>query len=116
VSCFLDVGQEASVVCYDIHYALRLCQERNLAEACVQLSALLGLWESAVELALTVDINLAKQTANLPQNDPDLRKKLWLKIGEFTLHFLFMFVVPYILVTYAFIQFQLDVLYALFLS
>jgi hypothetical protein len=27
-----------------------------------------------------------------------------------------MFVVPYILVTYAFIQFQLDVLYALFLS
>jgi hypothetical protein len=27
-----------------------------------------------------------------------------------------MFVVPYVLVTYAFIQFQLDVLYALFLS
>jgi hypothetical protein len=87
----LDVGQEASVVCYDVHYALRLCQERNLTEACVQLSALLGLWESAVELALTVDVNLAKQTANLPQNDPDLRKKLWLKIGEFTLHLLSLF-------------------------
>lgn len=75
-------GQDASIVCYDIHYALRLCQERNLTEACVQLSALLGLWESAVDLALTVDIKLAKQTANLPQNDPDLRKKLWLKIAK----------------------------------
>jgi hypothetical protein len=75
-------GQDASVVCYDIHYALRLCQERNLTEACVQLSALLGLWESAVDLALTVDVKLAKQTANLPQNDPDLRKKLWLKIAK----------------------------------
>lgn len=91
VSCFLDSGQDASVVCYDIHYALRLCQERNLTEACVQLSALLGLWESAVDLALTVDVKLAKQTANLPQNDPDLRKKLWLKIGKFASHFLSMF-------------------------
>jgi hypothetical protein len=91
VSCFLDSGQDAGVVCYDVHYALRLCQERNLTEACVQLSALLGLWESAVDLALTVDVKLAKQTANLPQNDPDLRKKLWLKIGKFTSHFLSLF-------------------------
>jgi hypothetical protein len=91
VSRLLDSGQDSSIVCYDIHYALRLCQERNLTEACVQLSALLGLWESAVDLALTVDVKLAKQTANLPQNDPDLRKKLWLKIGKFTLHFLFVF-------------------------
>jgi hypothetical protein len=91
VSCFLDSGQDASIVCYDIHYALRLCQERNLTEACVQLSAVLGLWESAVDLALTVDVKLAKQTANLPQNDPDLRKKLWLKIGKYTLHFLSVF-------------------------
>ena len=74
-------------MCYDIHYALRLCQEKNLTEACVQLSALLGLWESAVDLALTIDVNLAKQTANLPQNDPELKKKLWLKIGKF-MHFL----------------------------
>ncbi|PNF16669.1 putative vacuolar protein sorting-associated protein 18 [Cryptotermes secundus] len=76
-------GQDASMVCYDIHYALRLCQERNLTEACVQLSALLGLWESAVDLALTVDVKLAKHTASLPQNDPELRKKLWLKIVSY---------------------------------
>jgi hypothetical protein len=82
-------------VYYDIHYALRLCQERNLTEACVQLSALLGLWESAVDLALTVDVKLAKQTANLPQNDPELRKKLWLKIGKFSLHFLSMHCLEY---------------------
>ncbi|GFG37001.1 hypothetical protein Cfor_07076 [Coptotermes formosanus] len=79
-------GQDASVVCYDIRYALRLCQERNLTEACVQLSALLGLWESAVDLALTIDVKLAQQTANLPQNDPELRKKLWLKIAKHVVH------------------------------
>ncbi|XP_067005382.2 vacuolar protein sorting-associated protein 18 homolog isoform X2 [Anabrus simplex] len=75
-------GQDASMVCYDIHYALRLCRERGLSEACVQLSALLGLWEAAVDLALGVDVELAKQTANLPQDDPELRKKLWLKIAQ----------------------------------
>lgn len=75
------------MVCYDVHYALRLCQERNLTEACVQLSALLGLWEVAVDLALSIDVKLAKQTASLPQNDPELRKKLWLKIGKFSLYF-----------------------------
>lgn len=67
---------------YDIHYALRLCQERGLTEACVQLSALLGLWESAVDLALTVSVDLAIQTANLHQSDPELLKRLWLKIAE----------------------------------
>jgi hypothetical protein len=87
VNALLDSGQDGSMVCYDIRYALRLCRERNLTEACVQLSALLGLWESAVDLALTVDVKLAKQTATLPQNDPELRKKLWLKIGKFALSF-----------------------------
>ncbi|KAJ9580206.1 hypothetical protein L9F63_004149 [Diploptera punctata] len=75
-------GQDAGMVCYDIHYALRLCRERGLTEACVQLSALLGLWEAAVDLALTVNVNLAKQTASMPQNDTELRKKLWLKIED----------------------------------
>nr|CAD7458172.1 unnamed protein product [Timema tahoe] len=75
-------GQDSTMVCYDIHYALRLCRERGLSEACVQLSALLGLWEVAVDLALTVNVDLAKQTANMPQNDTELRKKLWLKIAQ----------------------------------
>lgn len=67
---------------YDVYFALRLCRERNLTMACVQLSALLGLWESAVDLALTIDPKKAKEIANMsPQNDVELRKKLWLKIG-----------------------------------
>ena len=28
-----------------------------------------------------VDVELAKQNANKPEDDEDLRKKLWLKIG-----------------------------------
>jgi len=67
---------------YDVHFALRLCQEKGLTEACVQLSALLGLWSSAVQLALTVNVELAVQTANLHHSDPDLLKTLLLKIGK----------------------------------
>ncbi|XP_046660133.1 vacuolar protein sorting-associated protein 18 homolog isoform X2 [Homalodisca vitripennis] len=75
-------GQELSMINYDVHYALRLCRERGLTEACVQLSALLGLWQSAVDLALSVSVDLAKQTASLPTGDDELTKKLWLKIAQ----------------------------------
>ncbi|KAH9632081.1 hypothetical protein HF086_015285 [Spodoptera exigua] len=50
-------GQDVTMVNYDVHYALRLCREKNLSEACVKLSALLGLWDSAVELALQENNN-----------------------------------------------------------
>lgn len=71
------------MVHYDVHYALRLCQEVGLTEACVQLSALLGLWAAAVDLALTISVDLAKQIAAMPSDhDDELRKKLWLKIGN----------------------------------
>lgn len=67
---------------YDVHFALRLCRENNLTLACVQLSGTLGLWESAVDLALNEDLELAKKMANSsPENDTELRKKLWLKLG-----------------------------------
>ncbi|XP_076620663.1 vacuolar protein sorting-associated protein 18 dor [Colletes latitarsis] len=76
-------GQDINMVHYDVHYALRLCQEVGLTEACVQLSALLGLWTTAVDLALTSSVDLAKQIAAMPSdNDDELRKKLWLKIAE----------------------------------
>ncbi|XP_014476276.1 PREDICTED: vacuolar protein sorting-associated protein 18 homolog isoform X2 [Dinoponera quadriceps] len=76
-------GQDISMVHYDVHYALRLCQEVKLMEACVQLSALLGLWTTAVDLALTISVDLAKQIAAMPSDhDDELRKKLWLKIAE----------------------------------
>lgn len=50
----------------------------------MQLSSLLGLWEAAVDLALTINVDLAKQIANQPsQEDMELKKKLWLKIGKY---------------------------------
>ncbi|KAK3930225.1 Vacuolar protein sorting-associated protein 18-like protein [Frankliniella fusca] len=75
-------GEDVSTVHYDPHYALRLCRELKLNEACVQLSALLGLWESAVDLALTENIQQAKDIASQPQYDTELQKKLWLKIAK----------------------------------
>ncbi|XP_059051527.1 vacuolar protein sorting-associated protein 18 homolog isoform X2 [Achroia grisella] len=74
-------GQDIVLVNYDVHYALRLCREKNLSEACVKLSALLGLWESAVELALEVNLNLAKSIANLP-DDEEMQRQMWLNIAE----------------------------------
>lgn len=68
---------------YDVHFALRLCKEKQLLEACVQLFGLLSLWEEAVDLALSINVELAKHIANQPtQEDMELKKKLWLKIGN----------------------------------
>ncbi|CAH0579479.1 unnamed protein product [Chrysodeixis includens] len=74
-------GQNVIYVNYDVHYALRLCREKNLSEACVKLSALLGLWDSAVELALQVNIGLAKSIAAMPESE-ELQRQLWLNIAE----------------------------------
>ncbi|XP_063825153.1 vacuolar protein sorting-associated protein 18 homolog isoform X1 [Ostrinia nubilalis] len=74
-------GQDATLVNYDVHYALRLCREKNLSEACVKLSALLGLWQAAVELALQVDLTLAKSVANMPE-EMEMQRQLWLNIAE----------------------------------
>ncbi|KAG5878017.1 hypothetical protein JTB14_025471 [Gonioctena quinquepunctata] len=79
-----EQGQEISTVNYDVHFALRICHENNQERACVQLYGLLGLWESAVDLALTEELELAKKMANMsPEDDLELRKKLWLKIAQY---------------------------------
>ncbi|VVC86567.1 vacuolar protein sorting-associated protein 18 homolog isoform X2 [Leptidea sinapis] len=74
-------GQDIAMVNYDVHYALRLCREKSLSKACVNLSALLGLWEAALELALEVDPALAKTVAAMPE-DQALQKRLWLAVAE----------------------------------
>lgn len=43
---------------------------------------MLGLWQSAVELALTFDTKLAQDTASKP-SDRELQRKLWLVIAEY---------------------------------
>lgn len=74
---------DLSLVNYDVHFALRLCQEKDLIKACVHLSSLLSMWEQAVDLALRINTELAKEIANKsPEEDTELRKKLWLKIAQ----------------------------------
>lgn len=43
----------------------------------------MGLYEEAVDLALKVDLELAKINADKPEDDDALRKKLWLKIARY---------------------------------
>lgn len=76
-------GQDSPSVCYDLKYALRLCSEYGLTRACVHIYTTMGLYEEAVDLALQqVDVDLAKQNADRPEEDMELRKKLWLKIAH----------------------------------
>lgn len=69
---------------YDLDYALRLCSEANRIQPCVHIYSQMGLWESSVDLALEKgDLELAKINADKPEDDQQLRKKLWLKIAKF---------------------------------
>ena len=44
----------------------------------------MGLWENSVDLALEKgDLELAKVNADMPEDDIQLRKKLWLKIAKY---------------------------------
>ncbi|XP_071954720.1 vacuolar protein sorting-associated protein 18 homolog [Antedon mediterranea] len=75
-------GDIAENVPYDLKYALRLCAEHNHKRACVHIYTTMGLYEEAVELALEVDVDLAKLNANKPEDDEELKKKLWLRIAR----------------------------------
>lgn len=68
--------------CYDLQYALRLCTQEGKKPACVHIYSTMHLFQEAVDLALTVDIDLACLHANKPEDDPELRKKLWLRIAK----------------------------------
>lgn len=76
---FLDYFGDDYV--FDLKYALRVCIQENKPKACVIIYSRLGLYEESVRLALTVDIELAKEHANIPDND-DLKKRLWLMIAK----------------------------------
>lgn len=69
---------------YDLDYALRLCKANGKLQACGLIYGKLGLYESSVDLALeTGDLELAKLNADKPEDDPVLRKKLWLKVARY---------------------------------
>ncbi|XP_070564875.1 vacuolar protein sorting-associated protein 18 homolog isoform X2 [Ptychodera flava] len=75
-------GHNPGMVNFDLKYALRLCSEHSLEEACVHIYTTMELYEEAVDLALKVDVELAKSNANRPDDDDELRKKLWLRIAR----------------------------------
>lgn len=70
---------------YDLDYALRLCKQAGRVQPCVHIYAKMGLWESSVDLALSKgDLELAKINADMPpEEDRQLRKRLWLKIAKY---------------------------------
>lgn len=69
---------------YDLDYALRLCKRARRTQPCVHIYAKMGLWENSVDLALEKgDLELAKINADMPEDDRQLRKKLWLKIAKY---------------------------------
>lgn len=77
-------GDDCSMVSYDVKYALRVCCDFNLHKPCMHIYTTMGLFEEAVDLALTVlkDIEVAKDIANRPLDDDDTKKKLWLMIAK----------------------------------
>lgn len=77
-----QTGTHSSDIHYDLKYALRLCAEHGHHKACVHVYKIMELYEEAVDLALQVDVDLAKSCADLPEDDEELRKKLWLKIAR----------------------------------
>ncbi|KAI9301302.1 Pep3/Vps18/deep orange family-domain-containing protein [Cunninghamella echinulata] len=68
---------------YNLDYALRLCSQNGRTESCVHIYSQMGLYEEAVNLALkNNDIELAVINADKPEDDDELRKKLWLTIAK----------------------------------
>ncbi|XP_003224830.1 vacuolar protein sorting-associated protein 18 homolog [Anolis carolinensis] len=77
-----QAGTYADNIHYDLKYALRLCAEHGHHRACVHVYKVMEMYEEAVDLALQVDVDMAKSCADLPDEDEELRKKLWLKIAR----------------------------------
>lgn len=68
---------------YDADFALRLCIQHGHVQSCVHIYSSMGLYLQAVELALKHgNVELASIVADRPEDDPELRKKLWLAVAR----------------------------------
>ncbi|KAI0225177.1 tethering complex subunit [Massospora cicadina] len=68
---------------YSLDYALRLCLQYNRVHAAVLIYGFLGLYEAAVEAALKHgDLELAKINADKADDNPELRRSLWLRVAR----------------------------------
>jgi hypothetical protein len=81
-------GEDETLINYDKYYALRLClnncENNSIKESCVYIYKIIGLFEEAVDLALNIDVKLAKEIADSTElniND-ELKQKLWLRIAR----------------------------------
>lgn len=79
---FEQQGMNIHTIRYDPKYALMMCLEKDLKEPSIHLYTLMSLFEEAVTLAIKVDLDLAKKVANVPEDDLEMKKKLWLKIAK----------------------------------
>lgn len=78
---YLEIqGRDECLVPYDIHYALKVCTDFKVKDACIFLQCMLCMWTKAVDLALDFNMQLAKETASKPP-DTETKRKLWLRIG-----------------------------------
>ncbi|PWW80483.1 hypothetical protein C7212DRAFT_356596 [Tuber magnatum] len=68
---------------YDADFALRLCIQHSHVQSCVHIYSCMGLYLQAVELALKHgNVELASIIADRPEEDPELRKRLWLAVAK----------------------------------
>lgn len=90
LSLYCQEGDDAKVcafisdneVHFDLKYGLRLCSQHKLRRGQVLIYGLMELYEEAVDLALEFDLNLAKVYAEKPEDDDQLKKRLWLRIAK----------------------------------
>uniref|UniRef100_A0A9J2Q1C6 Vacuolar protein sorting-associated protein 18 homolog n=1 Tax=Ascaris lumbricoides TaxID=6252 RepID=A0A9J2Q1C6_ASCLU len=101
---FEKCGLDKSLVPYDVEFALRVCLEKaELKQCCVHLYCVDGLYDEAVSLALSFDVELAKrcamQTNESAEEEGDLlllssagprfplemRRRIWMKIARFVI-------------------------------
>mmetsp|Transcript_28908 Transcript_28908/g.94645 ORF Transcript_28908/g.94645 Transcript_28908/m.94645 type:complete len:535 (+) Transcript_28908:262-1866(+) len=67
---------------FQLQSTLRICSNRRCVRSCAWIYASLALYEEAVTLALTIDVQLAKEYANLPAVETVMKRRLWLMIAE----------------------------------
>jgi vacuolar protein sorting-associated protein 18 len=72
---------------YDLEFALRVCMQHKKLRSCVLIYSAMGHYAEAVELALRVDLQLAKINADKPLDQPELRKSLWLRIARHVIQY-----------------------------
>lgn len=78
----LVVNSDGTQTCYlDLQLCLRLSTELKLLKTSVTLYSSMDLFDEALNLALTFDVNMAKTIANKPESD-DHQKRLWLTIAQ----------------------------------